>query len=121
MPHFGCISARRMRSVWRGSSSLKRWCTEQITTSSWSRMSAGPGGVAMHESADVALFDELGQRALRGQLQLAQVLAQLGRNGLQPEQAVQRLFGLRLQRRSAVEAGEAVLGDAQAFVARDPA
>src|SRR2546427_1261676 len=41
MAHFGCIRARRMRSVWRGSSSLKRWCTEQITTSSWSRMSEG--------------------------------------------------------------------------------
>ena len=81
----------------------------------------GPGGVAMHESADVALLDQLGQRALRGQLQLAQVLAQLGRDGLQPEQAVQCLFGFRLQRRSAVEAGEPVLGDAEALVPRDPA
>jgi len=60
-----------------------------------------------------------GSAALLRQLQLAQVLAQLRRHRLQAQQAVQGFLRLRLQGRSAVQARQAVLGDAQALVPRD--
>ena len=74
----------------------------------------GFGGVHVQIAADVAADDELGQRVFGGGFELAAVLAQLGRDVVEVERVVDRLFGFGGDDLVVFEAEESVLAEGEA-------
>ncbi len=81
-------------------------------------LAVGRDGVHVDIAADVLLLDEAWKRVLRGGFDLAAVLAQLGRNPVEVEGAVDVFFGCGGDLGAVIEAGERVLAERIAALER---
>ena len=81
-------------------------------------VAVGGGGVHVHVAADVGRLNEPGKAAVRGTLDLAQVLAHLGRHPVHAERGINLFLGCRRDDRLVVQPRQRPLAERVAHLER---